>query len=95
MEKIEYWKQHDEEQRRSGLSIRAYCEQHQLKNHNLNYWREKFRRESEKGPNAFVRVVAKKPALETSVVARLSLSDGLVLECMTWPAVQWLKELQA
>jgi transposase-like protein len=94
MEKVEYWQRHDEEQRRSGLTIRAYCERHQLKKHNLNYWREKFRRTGAKSPKGFVRVVEKKQESETLVVARLTLSDGMVLECMTWPEVQWLRGLQ-
>lgn len=94
-EKSEYWKNHNEEQRRSGLSIRAYCDEHQLKQHCFGYWRDKFRRVSKEAshPKPMIRVVAKEVRSEFRVVARLRISEAMSLECFDWPEVSWLRSI--
>ena len=37
-----FWQNHIEQLSASGLSQQAYCEQHDLKVHQLVYWRRKF-----------------------------------------------------
>lgn len=36
-----FWQNHIEQQQASGLNQQAYCEQHNLKPHQLGYWRRK------------------------------------------------------
>lgn len=56
--KTRYWREHIERWSSSGLSQRAYCEQHDLKPHNLSYWKNKLdTRQTSAAEDGFVPVV--------------------------------------
>lgn len=42
-EKVKFWQQHVDYHRKSGLSLQKYCQQHQLKDYQLQYWKHKYR----------------------------------------------------
>ena len=89
-EKERFWQQHIAAQEASGQTIRLYCESHGLKDHTFQYWRQKFleRRRSKGG---FAKVVAR--SRESTVVAKVRLSNGVEVECLQWPEVEWLQKL--
>ena len=72
LSKISHWRGHVESWQASGLSQKVYCKQHDLKPHNLSYWKNKFDSQREaKANGGFVAV-----ALESTSVA---LPQGLNL----------------
>lgn len=52
-----FWQNHIEQFSASGLTQQAYCEQHDLKAHQLIYWRRKvLDRQPVKFPSGFVAI---------------------------------------
>lgn len=41
MSKEDFWQQHIAAWKKSGLSQQAFCQQHDIKPHNLHYWRKR------------------------------------------------------
>ena len=69
LSKSRYWREHVEQWQSSGLSQKAYCKQHDLKPHNLSYWKNKLDAQREaKATGGFVAV-----ALESTLPQGLSL----------------------
>ena len=70
--KAEYWRQHVEAFRSSGLRRKAYCRKHRLNIHSLDYWRKRLNRSSEIKPsinkNDFVQVQVEKETLPDSCI---------------------------
>jgi transposase len=46
MSKADYWKNYIESFPTSGLTLHAFCQQHELSLHNFQYWRKKFKKQS-------------------------------------------------
>ncbi len=95
LEKSLFWRGHDQAQRRSGLTILEYCKREGLNHHNFSKRRQRHR---DRGASlvtrpTFVKVVESKLAESRAPLCRIPLSQGLSLECMEWPEVQWLQKL--
>lgn len=101
IEKQEFWRNHCTGYNTGNVSLVEYCKSAGFNRHTFQYWREKFREEkvvmTTKPKSAFVRVVPKSApsAVKTSgeVVARVKFSNGLALECLSWPEPQWLEKI--
>lgn len=105
MERREYWKQHSEGQRVSGQSMKEYCASHDLNLNSLQYWRAKL--SGKRGgegmkQSRFIEVhvgraksVQPMGPVEPEVVARVTLGDCFVLECLSWPSAEWLRGLKS
>lgn len=65
--KARIWQEQVEAQVRSGKTVRAFCEEHQLKRHTFFYWRKKFQALSNKGleigrlPSRFIPITGALP----------------------------------
>ena len=95
MDKLSKWRIHDEGQRRSGLTIEAYCRQEGLNSHTFSYWRKRIAdAKPVRFENSFIRVKESRPELIAQPVARIALGDDLSLECLQWPDRRWLVELR-
>jgi transposase-like protein len=68
----EVWRQRIAEQERSGISIRSYCKERGLGEHNFYVWRQRLRAE---GPVAFALVQSKAVSAEPKML-ELVLSEG-------------------
>ena len=92
------WRRHVEAWQVSGVTQRAYCEEHGLKAASLGYWRQRLAKESG-GVVAAAAPVTLVPVTRTPVVAHASPSlllhspGGWRLEFGTLPAVGWLHAL--
>lgn len=75
MSKVEFWTKHIADWQSSGLSQKDYCNQNDIKAHNLQYWRQRLSPEPHQ-PKRFVPVT-----IATPVLVRLILSDRTVIEC--------------
>lgn len=72
----------------SGMSIRAYCAKHRVKEPAFYWWRaELARRDGPKAKAAFVPVVVKPPAREAEGIS-IELRGGRVLRLPVMPAAQ-------
>lgn len=71
----EHWQEVIGEQRRSGLSIRAFCGERQVPEHSFYMWRKTLRRESE--PVRFALVETAIPAAPSPL--ELLLGSGHIL----------------
>lgn len=85
-----HWRSHVEAQRKSGLSKKQYCRNHQLKDFALDYWVKKFNKAAKKPKSSFAKVEVS-PTLSTKANSeapshkgrhgmRLVLPNGLALE---------------
>jgi len=54
LERAKYWQQHIEAHKASGLTLRAYCEQSNIRLSSLDYWRNR-RRRSERDSSEVAR----------------------------------------
>ena len=70
--KERFWRETIEEQRRSGLSIAAYCERHELKAWTFRWWQHELRRRDRQG-------------VQRSMTKRSSSSTELVLSSAFLP----------
>jgi hypothetical protein len=55
-EKTNYWRQHIEALKVSGLSRTAYCEANQIKLTTLDYWRQKFNFSEKKNDESWIPI---------------------------------------
>jgi hypothetical protein len=76
MTKSEQWQQHLNRWRDSGLSQVAFCKQHSLAVHNLQYWRKRLLPKAGK-PNALIPVTVRPPV---SSLTRLRLGAHVMIE---------------
>lgn len=74
MSKADIWQQHINPWRDSGLSQVEFCRQHNIKQHNLHYWRKRLTSLADK-PNNFVPIVVTR-----SVPVRLMVGSQCVVE---------------
>ncbi len=66
LEKREFWANHVKKWRDSGLTQADYCQQHQLKSHQLTYWKQVFQdvpsvNNTDSSKNAFIAVQVTQP----------------------------------
>lgn len=70
--KAERWRQHIDTYKSSGLTRKAYCRQHRLNIHQLDYWRKRLSRSAEAKPSInkddFIQVQVKEDALPDSCI---------------------------
>ncbi|MFK4753827.1 IS66 family insertion sequence element accessory protein TnpA [Oceanobacter antarcticus] len=81
MTKSEQWQQHINLWRTSGLSQVAFCKQHNLAMHNLQYWRKRLSPGSEPvvdKPKALIPITVTSPS-----PARLRLGAQAIIELPT------------
>jgi len=80
-EKRTYWFRHVKAWRSSGETQRSYCQHHQLKPHQLTYWKHVFEAKSETAPaqpsNGFIPVQMTAPA---SQGLTLRIPGGMCIE---------------
>ena len=74
-ERREHWREVIGEQRQSGLTIRAYCRQHQVPEHSFYMWRKTLRQEAE--PVRFALIETAIPAAPAPL--ELILGSGHIL----------------
>ena len=75
--KPRYWREHVEQWQLSGLSQKAYCKQHDLKPHNLSYWKNKLGTQQEaKATGGFVAVSLEPTSVVLPQGLSLHLSNG-------------------
>ena len=75
--KTRYWQEHVEQWQSSGLSQKAYCQQHDLKPHNLSYWKNKLDCQREaKATGGFVAVALESTSTILPQGLSLHLSNG-------------------
>jgi len=74
MTKAEIWKQHIVAWRESGLSQQAFCQQHDIKPHNLQYWRKRLATSVER-PKHLIPI-----NITHSATARLQLGSQVSIE---------------
>ena len=74
MSKAEIWQQHIDSWKDSGISQTAYCKQHKIKQHNMQYWRKRLSACGEK-PRTLIPVTIK-----GSTTARLMLGSQVSIE---------------
>lgn len=81
------WRQRVEEQRASGLTIRGYCERHQLREPSFYFWRrtlaERVRAAAAPAGPAFVPVeVPAPPSLASVAAVEVHLPNGVRVSVM-------------
>ena len=77
MSKTRYWQEHVESWQSSGLSQKAYCQQHNLKPYNLSYWKNKLDTQQEaKTTGGFVAVTLNSISETLPQGLNLHLSNG-------------------
>ena len=74
MNKEDIWKQHIADWQESGLSQQAFCQQRNIKAHNLHYWRKRLATTVDK-PNVLIPI-----NILRSVNARLQLGSQVSIE---------------
>jgi hypothetical protein len=74
MTKAEIWQQHISAWQKSGLSQLAFCKQHDIKQHNLQYWRKRLAAPVDK-PKTLIPVTIARTA-----PARLLLGSQVAIE---------------
>lgn len=80
----------------SGLSIRAYCAKHRVKELAFYWWRaELARRDASKAKAAFVPVVVKAPAAAGTEGISIELRGGRVLRLPAMPLGQVVELVRA
>ena len=81
-QKRSYWKKHIENWRSSRMTQTAYCQQHELKDHQFTYWKKRFA-QSESGttfvPVKISRSLSSSPVINQSTL-RLNLARDLQIE---------------
>lgn len=92
-----FWRNHVTEFSRSGLTGRAYCQEHGLKDYQLGYWKRRFARGREsvkdlENGSGFVQMKVKGNGKVSSDVS-LHLKGGICLELSELPEVRWLGDL--
>lgn len=96
-ERTALWQEHLEKFQSSGLSRRAYCLEHGLKVHQLDYQLGLANRKTSKGRSSFARAVAvsslSAPANKLS--ARLSFQGGVALEVDVGASPAWIAQIIA
>ncbi|QCY09600.1 hypothetical protein [Pseudomonas sp. MPC6] len=85
----EFWAEHIQTWRTSGLTQVAYCEQHNLKPKSFGYWFR--RRESATETMTLVPVSLRGPQVTTDLLLRHSSGWELALSSTVEPA--WLAQL--
>jgi len=82
--KREYWKNHVQKWRASGQTSSDYCQQHQLKRHQLVYWMRIFSdtpvtqgQKAKSQANGFVKVQVVQPSISTEQDLVIELPSGL------------------
>src|SRR3989338_10824389 len=79
-----YWREQIEVQGKSGKTIQAFCEEHQLKRHTFFYWKKKFQDLAHKDlaverlPNRFIPIPRASHLAEKS--PRIYLPNGVQIE---------------
>lgn len=90
-----FWQQHVDAQKVSGLSRRAYCLKHGLKDHQLIYYIGRCEKQTST-ETAFAQVVVAEPPEQASTkefVVRLIFNSKTVLEVGTGTDPQWVAQL--
>lgn len=93
----QYWREHINTWRGSGISAPAYCQLHQLIYHQFSYWRRKFLDSHSQltpcEPTGFVRVLGTGTELPTGL--SLALPNGLVIQDIGDSNVDVVRQLLA
>jgi len=86
-----HWKRHVEAWQGSGLSQRAYAQQHNLVFTRFVYWKNKLQPNHRVSRKSFAAV--KLDPVQSSMPVRLILPTGLIIECQAGTDVVWLRSL--
>ena len=89
-EKAAFWKTHVENHASGGLTRKKYCEENQIKEHCLIYWRRRLTGKSEPAKNRFVPV---KVRSEQKPLLLLKVGNGISLEFSEAPDPRWLGQM--
>lgn len=88
------WQQIITDQEQSGLSLKAYGEQHQINYHTLIYWRQEFRKNpKQQTGNKFIKIAAPTTTIPVTGCIKLSYDYNLGLELPTNYAVDDLVKI--
>ena len=79
--KADIWREHIERWQSSGISQRAYCEQHNLKCHVFTYWKRKYGEQSDIHTSSFIPVLATPETQPLGLC--VTLPNGVRVEGMT------------
>ena len=80
MEKREYWLEHFEKYRESGLSVQSYCDRERITKSTFDYWKTRFRKEVPE--SGFVAITPSAGALSSvrrPEVVKIELRGGTVI----------------
>lgn len=102
--RAEYWRAHVAELKRTGVTSKAYAEQHGLSVHSLRHWLSRINAESARGSapqaDAFVALrleragsVSSRSGASAPSGCTLRCSSGWELELTALPSPQWLAGL--
>jgi hypothetical protein len=80
---------HVEQQKQSGMSIRAYCEQYGIKEHVLHYWRTGKQNKKEKPNGKFISLSFANPCMMMEVL----LASGTTIRFTNYAPVDYIKSL--
>lgn len=85
---LSHWQAHFSAQSRSGLSIKSYCEQHNLKRHQFTYYRNRMRKQKTCSvePKLVPVVVASQKVLKVRI-------NGIPFEFEGPISPRWMAEL--
>lgn len=88
-EKLNFWQQHIDDQKQSGISVQAYCDQHKLKKHQFTYYRRRLR-----GSTAVVESKARFLPVAVTVPKGLQMKiDGVELEFSHSTPASWVAKV--
>lgn len=90
LEKAVFWKNHVEGSASSDLSQRKYCEENQIKEHSLIYWRGRLKMKS-KSPETRFLPVKLMPDLNSPL--SIKIENGISLEFSKLPDPGWLGQV--
>jgi len=72
---IERWRQHVESHKKSGLTRKAYCREHRLNIHTLDYWRKRLKQgpadSNSQNQNDFIPIQIKEEPLSDCIKLKI------------------------
>jgi len=95
-EKRAYWAKHVKQWNTSGESQSDYCRHHQLKLHQLVYWKQVFSTQRKPKPpteNGFVAVKLTRPAMQPAPEMTIQLPNGIRIESAQSNNLDMIREM--
>ena len=77
-EKITYWRAVIEKHAASGMSVAAFCREHDLGIHQFRWWQRRFRKENSSGKSGFLQLVPFSKSQHSGV--RIRFNNGVFIE---------------